>query len=485
MQKQKKVISLEIDDGGVVATALSARKKQIHLDRYAIALSLKELAADLFFKAAEVVINLPSQIVLFRSFHLAPSFFKEKNMQKEISAFLQRQNLPFKLEECYWNWFTNDSNLSLIAARKEAVEKYIAFVQEAGFRVIGVCTPLIALYNVLIHTHCERAKDRFVLLNIKTSSSDLVIYESRRLWIYPLSTGSRNLHESKDSVEAFSGEAQRIFNAHYLQNPLAGQNAPNYFYITGKGSLEPLAAFLKKLFSDFEIITLDPLKTIETSLKSKEYPINQQALSLSLGLGLTYLNIPFGLKVNLIEEKIKKAKQSAVFNVLKSAIFFFAVLLAAGILFIDIKLLNDLKAQTAIYKNSELQVSTILPEIKVLKEENEKLKKLEGFLTNKLNQQDLYLKALAVVSQTKPSSVEIKEFDAQIKEATFEVIISGTASEYEYINMFLNELKKNNNLKDVKVIASTVPEAEAEAKEIDFKLRFEIPGSRIEGIKKE
>ncbi|MFH1457803.1 MAG: hypothetical protein ABIG31_01385 [Candidatus Omnitrophota bacterium] len=478
MQKQKKIISLDIDETSVVATALSKRRQQVHLERYAVVAELRELAADLFFRSADVIIQIPSQVVLFRSFHLASSFFKGRNMQKDILAFLQRQNLPFRLEDCYWHSFAMDSNLNFVAARKEAVDRIIHQVEAAGFQVSGVCAPIIALYNVLIHTYPERSKERFSLLNIKTSSSDLVIYEAKRLWIYSLPMGSRNLQEPKDALENFSIEIQRILNSHNLSNPPTLQNVANYFYVTGKGFLEPLVPSLKKILADFQIMTLEPLKAIESAVKNKDYPFNQQAMCLSLGLGLTYLDIPLGLRVNLIEGKIKKAKRASWVNLSKRALFFSALLLVSCVFLLDVKLIKQLREQAALFKKSEYQVSSILPEMKVLTEENEDLEKKEKFLAKSLNQQALYLKSLAVLSESKPSGVTIKEVDAEAKDNKLLAVISASAANYEDINIFLGDLKKKDNIKDVKVVASTFPSFGSEAKDIDFKLRFEMPSPK-------
>lgn len=475
MQKQKRIIGLDIDEASVIATALTLRRKHVYLDRYAVVSGVKELAADLFFRTAEVAINLPSQIVLFRSFHLASNFFKGKNFQKDILSFLQRQNLPFRLEDCYWSWFKSDSNLNFISVRKDAADRIMQQVEAAGFHVTALCVPLIALYNVLIHTYPERLKERFAILNIKTASSDLVIYEARRLWIYSLPIGSRNLQESKEALENFSIEAQRIFNSHYLQNPPTQQSVPNYFYVTGKGFLEPLVPALKKILVDFEISILTPLGAIESSVKNKDYAINQQAMSLSLGLGLTYLDSPFGIKINLIKEKINKAKKATRMGFLRSALFIVAVFVASNLALLDIKLIGQVKTQAAFFKKSEYQVSSIMPQTRVLIEEKEGLTKIEEFLTKRVNQQVLYLDSLAVLAESKPSAVTIKEVDAEVKAGRLLAVISGVAGNYEDINIFLNDLKKKDNIKDVKVVASTFPSPEAGTKEIDFKLRFEMP----------
>jgi len=478
LQKEKRIIGLDIDENFVVATSLINRAKKIYLDKYAVRSSLFELLKDPYFKGSSVVMNLPAQTVLFRSFHLAPVLLKGKNKQQEILAFLSRQSLPFKLEDCFWDTFIMNSNLNLIAARKEVVEKYIAQVQDLGLRVSAVTASLIALYNVLIYTYPERDRDRSILLNIKTTSSDILIYEGNRLWLYPLSMGKRNLSETSDDIERFSIEIQRIFNSHYLQNPLA-QKMASHFYLSGQLCPELLSPVLKNILSDFEIKVFQPLEKI--GLLTKEPSLDSQVMSLSLGLGLTYLKIPLGLEINLIEAKIKKEQHSASLDILKKASFFFAVLVALYVLFLDIKLINHLKKQVSIFKNNQVQISSILPDIKALKEEKEKLQKLEYFLQEKLDQQGFYLRALAMISASKPITIIIKEVDAQMKEVGLEVVLSGSARNYEDINVFLSELKKNKDITEVKVVASTFPALETEVKEIDFKLRFEVPGSRAKG----
>jgi hypothetical protein len=300
------------------------------------------------------------------------------------------------------------------------------------------------------------------------------------LWIYHLSLGSRDLQESADSPEKLSMEVQRLFNSHYLQNPPVSQNAPRPFYITGKGSLEPLAAILKKVLVDFEVSILTPLSSIESLAKSKDYSINQQAMSLSLGLGLTYMDIPEGLKINLIEGKLRKAKQTLALYWMKSGFFLFMVLFASFVLFFDLKLAGRLKEQTLLFKKSQDLVTTVLPQAKLLIEDRGKLSKEKDFFMSRMNLQGLYLKSLALISETKPSGVTIKEFDAEVKEKGLSAVISGVAANYEDINLFLGELKKKEGVSEVKMVASTFPVAEAEVKDIDFKLRFEIPVLKTE-----
>jgi len=474
--RPKKIIGLDIDDGCVVATWLIRKGKEIYLDRFAFMSNLKEVTKDPNLEGAGVMINLPAQLVLFRSFHLASSFLNSKNKQRDITAFLSKQNLPFTLEECFWDTFILNSNLNFIAARKDVVEKYIAQVKDLGLHVIGVTPPLVALYNVLIYTYPEREKGRFALLNIRNSSSELLIYESKRLWVYPLSIGKRDLVDVQTNSDRFSIEVQRIFNAHYLQNPPLAQKTVSYFYLSGQECQAAVKSCLKKVLGDFEITVLQPLKRIDAA--NIQIPANQQMINLSLGLGLTYLEAPKTVKINLIAAKIKQAHSLVRINLFKKISLFFVAFVALCFLLWNIALIKSLKNQTSIYKNTTYQVSSVLPQVVTLKEEKEKLQKLEDFLENKLTQQGLYLKALAVISEGKPASITIKELELQIKDTSLQVFLSGDAPTYQEINDFLSGLKKNKDIKNVKVVASafSAPENQ-QGKGIDFKLHFELPAA--------
>jgi type II secretory pathway component PulL len=487
-QRQIRIIGLDIDESSIVATVLSLRKGSVHLDKYAVVSSLKELAADPAYRGAEVVVNLPSQMVLFRSFTLPPGALKTKNAKKEVLAFLARQSLPFKLEDCYWSWFLAAHHVHLVAARKDPADKYLRAVAEANMRVRGVCPSFMALFNLLLHTHPDKRKDRFTLINIKTASSDLLIYEAERLWTYPLALGSKDLQEQKDAPQTFCAQVQRIFNSHYLQNRLSSAGAKQSFYVTGKGPLESVGEALGKMLADHEVAALDSLQGIETSMKEKDYPLNQQAMSLSLGLGLSFLGVPHLLKMDLIEEKSRKIKRAAGLKFFKGAAFLSLAAVTIFALSLDVRLLKRVSAQAESLRQARSQVQSLIPQVKALQEERERLDKMEGEVRAKAFRQPLYLDSLARLSEAKPAGVILREFDAEGKEGRVQVVVSGRAGKYEDINVFLAELKKKARTTDVKVVASTFPEASPEASKdasgIDFKLRFVMQASQGAGVAK-
>jgi hypothetical protein len=296
------------------------------------------------------------------------------------------------------------------------------------------------------------------------------MYEPHKMWMYPLSIGKKDLKGSSESTERFSLEVQRAFNAHYLQNPPSAAQVSGYFYLSGSEPSGPLTESLKKALPDFEIAALDPLAKV-----SSKGPVeNRTQMALGIGLGLSYFDIPGGLKINIIKEKVAKGRSAAAFATMKRTAAALISLGAAGLLIRDMVLFNTFNKQARINRDTQAQVSSSLPQVKSLKEEKEKLGIVVNFLESKLNQQMQYLKVLALIADCKSSSVLIKDFSAQKKESSLEVSLSGTAAAYEEINNFLANLKKNPDIKDVKVIASSFPETEAEAKAIDFKLRFDI-----------
>jgi hypothetical protein len=105
-----------------------------------------------------------------------------------------------------------------------------------------------------------------------------------------------------------------------------------------------------------------------------------------------------------------------------------------------------------IHKNVQFLNSSVLPKAKVLKEEKERLQKLRDYLEKRLAQQELYLKALAEVSNSKPKYVEIREVEVKANEAKLSVNLSGNAPAYEDVNVFLVNLKKERRYKRCKDI---------------------------------
>lgn len=465
----KNILNIDIDEGTIVATELLKKRGQIYLSNYKIVSNLsnlKELIAKPL-KEYSVAVGLPTQSLLFRSFLINSTFLKgQKDKRRETIAFLQRQNLPLKLDDCFWYTFRLNNHLNLVAAKKEIVEKVLTQMEGAGFDVIGVIPLSLALYNLLIHNY--GIQERFLLLNMRNLTSDILIYENKRIWVYPLSIGRRN---SKDDYNIFIQELHRTFNTHYLQNPT---NIPkrNYLYLSGTTYSQEFLSSLKKAFLDYEIMILEPLKRIIPL--EEPSPNHPEIMGLSLGLGLTFLEVPNSVSINLLREKIRREKILAGVNLLKKTSRYSAALLIFFLVFLNIKLFKDLVHQSSIFRTTKFQISALLPEVKVLKEEKEELRKSRDFLRQKLSEQLLYLKALAVVSESKSPFIEIKEFQAQAKEGKVEVFLSGASFDYNEINEFLIKLRKNQDISDVKIVASTFPDTEKPTETVDFKLRFGV-----------
>lgn len=465
---RNKIIGIDIDEGSLAAVELSKEKGKISLSRYKVSVSLKELAEDNFLKGKEAVISLPTQIFLFRSF-LVPPQLKSENKEKDIASFLLRQNLPFKLEECFWNTFIFNNYINLLAARKEGIEKYLKQIEELGLSCAGVTASFMALYNIFIYNYGGRQdNDRFTLLNVKNSSCELFISDKARIWVYPLAIGRRDFKDAKETAEKFSAEILRTFNSHSLQNPASGKIS-GVLYVSQGDFSEALISYLKGVLGELEILVFEPFKKIGLP---DAVPMQQKQLLVNgLGCALGYLDPISSFNINLIKEKIKKELDFGRTKVFKKASFYFAIFILACLFLLDAASFRRLLTAKSAYKNSQLLVSSVFGQAKTLKEEKEKLLRLNDYLSSKLKQQKLYIKTLAMISESKSDSLEIREFEGKAKDGALLVNLSGKASAYETINDFLANLKKNDDIREVKIAFSSSHPADEKA--IAFKIRFE------------
>jgi hypothetical protein len=463
---RKKIIGLEIDENFVTAAELAGGVKGAFVTKYAPAGDLNQLLRNNFFNGAEVVISIPAQLVLNRTFYPPASFL---NKPKELVSYLSHQNLPFKLEDCYWDVFNLDKYLNFVAAKKDTIDRYLAQFESLGLKVKAIINPQIALYNVFIYNN--PGIERFALLNIRNSASDLLIYESKRLMPYPLPMGKKDILEGVNSQESFCVELERLFNAHYLQSPRT-EASPLSLFLSGQSVSASLIAALNKALPNYQVKILETMRKISPAKGSSI--ADPEVMALSLGLCLTYIKAPGCLQINLIKRRISGREHLVWMKILKGLFSLLAILASALILFWDINLAKTLKQERLLSKELGLQVSALLPELKGLTDQKQKLEQLKGVLSTKMDQQMYFLESLAAVSETKPPTMKIKEFEAKLKDNKIGVSLTVTGVTYEEVNGFLSKLKRNKHIKEVKADASSFPGAETESKAMDFRLSFEL-----------
>ncbi|MBU4472660.1 MAG: hypothetical protein KJ842_00675, partial [Candidatus Omnitrophica bacterium] len=169
--RQRNIIGIDIDEDVIAACELSKKSGGVYLNNYKIVSHLKQLSEGVALKNRSVVISLPSQLLLFRTFVVGSGTSQARDQKKAILSFLLRQNLPLELDDCFWNTFKLNGYLNLVAAKKEVVEKYLGQLKEQGFNVAAVLPSFLALYNLLVYNYGY--KENFSLLNMRYASSDL------------------------------------------------------------------------------------------------------------------------------------------------------------------------------------------------------------------------------------------------------------------------------------------------------------------------
>lgn len=463
---QKKIIGLEVDENSVTATELTWGSKGLLIGKSALVVDLKQLLQNNFFNGAEVVISIPAQLVLNRTFY-PPALLSSK--PKELASYLSHQNLPFKLEDCYWDAFSLDKYLNFVAAKKDTIDRYLSQFESLGLKVKAIINSQIALYNVFIYNNPKI--ERFALLNIRNSASDLLIYESKRLMTYPLSMGKKDILKDSKAQESFCVELERLFNAHYLQSPRTEASLLSLF-LSGQCVSASLMEILNKILPDYQVKILETTRRI-SPVKGSAIA-DPEVMALSLGLSLTYIKAPGCLQINLIKRRISGQEHLVWMKILKGLFSFLVILASASVLFWDTNLAKTLKHERLLNKELRLQVSALLPELKGLTDQKQKLEQLKGVLSTKMDQQMYFLDSLAAVSETKPPTMKIKEFEAKLKDSKIGVSLTVTGVTYEEVNGFLSKLKRNKYIKEVKAAASSFPGAETESKAMDFRLSFEL-----------
>ncbi|MBU1124788.1 MAG: hypothetical protein KKC84_02070 [Candidatus Omnitrophica bacterium] len=469
------IVGLDIDEGRVMAAELVRKSDRVQVNSLMMAKTLQELSSQEPFRQAlrkgtGAIINLPTQNALFRNFPLTPSLAKSRQRvsEKDVILFLSRQNLPFKLDECFWNTFVLDGHLHLIAVKKEVVDGYIAAAEQSGVHVVGITTSMVALYNLFIYNYS--LENKFSLLHICSTASDLILYDAKRMWVYPLPLGKDIFARGPEALVRFSQEVARIFNTHYLQNPLTSQKTSR-LYVSGEDSSPELLAALKKTLADAEVLLLDPFQKVSLTHCPAS---NASRMALSVGLGITYFCLPGHLAINHILDRLKQ-KRHLVQQVLARKILSLVMVGLLGSLgYMGVRLFQTGQRESKRNKELQRKVSYMLPEIEQLNGKKNILAKPASFLQQRVDQQQLYLKVFAMISQAKSPAIKISECNLDSKEdARVSVFLAGTGPDYEEINAFLTKLKKNKDVKEAKLISSSFLTKGA-SEGIEFKLRSEV-----------
>lgn len=206
-----KAIKLESDGSGVrvVDYAIVPHAKVLStpdLDQAdALRVALGALASQFDLSGATISVSVPGHAGFARFAKLPPV---EPKKVPDIVKFEAVQQIPFPLEEVEWDFQTfvspdsPDVEVGIFAITKDRIRERLDMLADVGIVPQIVTLGPVAAYNALAYdlSFTEQTTGT-ILLDIGTTSTDLVIAESGRVWIRTFPIGGHQFTSAL--VEAF------------------------------------------------------------------------------------------------------------------------------------------------------------------------------------------------------------------------------------------------------------------------------------------
>ncbi len=176
---------------------------------------INTLGAQVDLTRATVAVSVPGHMAFARFAKLPPV---EPRKIPDIVRFEAMQQIPFPLEQVEWDYQTfvspdsPDVEVGIFAITKERIEERLSMLADAGIRPDIVTLSPIAVFNALAYDleFSERTPGT-VIVDIGTTSTDLVVADAGRMWIRTLSIGGHQFTQAiVDAFKVSYAKAERI-----------------------------------------------------------------------------------------------------------------------------------------------------------------------------------------------------------------------------------------------------------------------------------
>jgi type IV pilus assembly protein PilM len=172
----------------------------------AVRMALGALANHYDLSGATIVMSVPGHSAFARFAKLPPV---EPKKIPAIVRFEAQQQIPFPLEEVEWDYQTfrspnsPDVEAGIFAITKQRINERLAVYQDVGVTPDVVTLSPVAAYNALAYDlSFSEETPGAIILDIGTTSTDLIVAEAGRVWIRTFPVGGHNFTQAL--VEKFN-----------------------------------------------------------------------------------------------------------------------------------------------------------------------------------------------------------------------------------------------------------------------------------------
>jgi type IV pilus assembly protein PilM len=336
---------IEIGSGAIKAVKIEADNQRVNLLDYAVIehpkvlstpgidandvlrVSLGQLVSQYDLSKASIAVSVPGNAAFAKFAKLPPV---DPKKVPDIVKFEAMQQIPFPLEEVEWDYQTFQSpdtpeiEVGIFAIKRDRVNERLQLLADVGITPDYVTLSPLSAFNALAYDlEFTDKTPGTIIVDVGTSSTDLIICEAGRVWIRTFPIGGHNFtdaivstfkvsypkaEEIKKKAEE-SQHARQVFQAmRPVFTDLAADISRSIGYYTnlhkdakldrviGIGAtfqLPGIRKFLKQQLG-IEVYRVEQFKRVNTDgLKSEERgkKFNEQSVSLATAYGLALQGI--------------------------------------------------------------------------------------------------------------------------------------------------------------------------------------------------